>query len=196
MAGTWDGVRERVLALREAPRWRAIFGADFQGYGHRFELLPVLTDDELRTAEQRLGTGLPTEYRTFLQQVGAGGAGPDHGLFPLRPDERGEGPDTGRCARPFEPERPAELARHEATEPTRNDYPDAASFTAAHAAWEARYDELDDALTDGTLCIGEQGCGYYSLLVVTGPLSGTAWDDVRAVGEGVAPTRRRGPRGW
>lgn len=189
MGVTWAGVRERVLALRKAPRWQEVFGADFHGYGHKFELLPVLTEEQLQAVERRLGTELPEEYRTFLLEVGAGGAGPDYGLFPMNP------PATGRCTLPFRPELTAELDEHEYTEPQRADYPDEGAFAAAHAGWTARSNELYDALTEGTLCIGEQGCAYYSLLVVTGPQRGTVWDDVRAVGEGVVPVKLRGKAG-
>jgi hypothetical protein len=85
MGVTWAGVRERVLTLREAPRWWAVFGAE---HGHCFELLPVLNGEQVRAVERRLGTELPEEYRAFLLEVGAGGAGPDYGLFPIRPPER------------------------------------------------------------------------------------------------------------
>jgi hypothetical protein len=181
-----------VLRLREAPHREAVFGAHFQGHGHEFALLPVLDEQQVRATERRLAVRLPEEYRTFLMEVGAGGAGPDYGILPVwRP-----GPDTRPAidhgARPFRPELTAELDRLESTEPRRSEHPDQASFTAAYATWQARCDELYDALTEGTLCISSQGCGYYSLLVVTGPLRGTVWEDVRAVGEGVVPVTRHG----
>ncbi|MER7792515.1 SMI1/KNR4 family protein [Streptomyces sp. NPDC097640] len=189
MGGTWAGVRERVLALRKAPRWWAVFGADYPDHGHNFELLPVLTEEQLEAVEKRFGAGLPQEYRTFLLEVGAGGAGPEYGLFPIKPPGPDTPPASGHCALPFRPALMAELEDHECAEPTRADHPDADddAFAAVYAAWDARHDELLDALTEGTLCIGHQGCGYYSLLVVTGPLSGTMWDDARAVREGVVP---------
>jgi hypothetical protein len=196
MRGTWAGVRQRVLALRKAPRWQAVFGADFHGHGHCFELLPVLTEEQLRAVERRLGTELPDEYGTFLLEVGAGGAGPDYGLFPMNPPVPDAPPATGRCVMPFRPELTAELDEHECAEPQRRaDYADDDAFTAAYAAWEARHEELHDALTEGTLCISSQGCAYYTLLVVTGPQRGTMWDDVRAVGEGVVPVELQGKTG-
>jgi hypothetical protein len=189
MGVTWAGVRERVLALREAPRWWAVFGAE---HGHCFELLPVLTEEQLRAAERRLGTELPEEYRAFLLEVGAGGAGPDYGLFPIRPPEPDAPPVTDHCALPFRSELTAELEREE---PQRADYPDDDAFFAAYAAWDVRRDELHDAFTERTLCISHQGCGYYSLLAVTGPLRGTMWNDIRAIGEGVVPVEPRGRTG-
>ncbi|MGW1373781.1 SMI1/KNR4 family protein [Streptomyces sp. NPDC002446] len=195
MGGTWAGVRERVLALRNAPRWWAVFGADFPHHGHHFDLLPALTEEQLRAVERWRGTELPEEYRTFLLEVGAGGAGPDYGLFPIRPPEPDAPPATGHSALPFRPELTAELDEHEYAEPQRADYPDDDAFSAAYDTWEARHDELYDALTEGTLCISSQGCAYYSLLVVTGPQRGTIWEDVRAVGEGLVPVQLRGRTG-
>lgn len=192
MGGTWAGVRERVLALRNAPHWRVVFGADFHDHGHKFQLHPVLTEEQLRAVERRFETELPEEYRTFLLQVGAGGAGPDYGLFPMKPSAPGALSATGRCALPFHPGLTAELDQHACAEPQRADYPDDDAFAAAHTPWEARHEELYDALTEGTLCISSQGCAYYSLLVVTGPHRGTLWEDVRTVGEGVVPVGRRG----
>ncbi|NBE50462.1 SMI1/KNR4 family protein [Streptomyces boluensis] len=188
--GIWSGVRERVLALREAPYWHEVFGAVHGSHGHRFELRPVLTEDEVARAERRIGATLPHEYRTFLLDVGGGGAGPDYGLYPLTPDD----PLARRAALPFRAGHTDELAAHEALEPRPADYGDSAEeqtrLHREYAAWDRRWEELSDTLTDGTLCVGEQGCGYYTLLAVTGDERGTMWDDVRAVGEGVLPAAR------
>ncbi|MEU8060684.1 SMI1/KNR4 family protein [Microbispora bryophytorum] len=191
MAGTWAGVRERVLALREAPHWRTVFGADFLSSGHKFELLPVLTEEQVHMVERRLGVELPEEYRTFLLEVGAGGAGPDYGLFPVVPAGPGTRPAGRRCALLFRPELTAEFDEHVwRAEPQRADYSDDGAFAAAYASWDDRAEELENALTDGTLRISDQGCAYFTLLVVTGAHRGTVWDDVRGVGEGVLPIKR------
>ncbi|MEU9111956.1 SMI1/KNR4 family protein [Streptomyces sp. NPDC048483] len=189
-------MRERVLALRRAPRWWAVFGAEWANSGHRFELRPVLTEEQLRAAERWLGIELPDEYRMFLLEVGAGGAGPGYGLFPIKPPEPDAPPSTGHCALPFRPELTAELDEHQCyAEPQQADYPDDDAFTAAYAVWEARYDELCGALTEGTLCLSHRGCSYYFVLVVTGPHRGTVWEDVSSVGEGVVPIELRGKSG-
>ncbi|WP_245239532.1 SMI1/KNR4 family protein [Streptomyces sp. MZ04] len=181
-----------MLALRDAPNWRAVFGAEFGRYGHGFELRPVLTEEQVLAVEWRLGVALPAEYRSFLLQVGAGGAGPDYGLFPVRPAPPGEAP--GDAALPFRPERTQELDAHECAEPQRAAYSDEEAFLRDYRTWDARHDELHEALTEGTLCVSEQGCAYYTLLAVTGPECGTMWDDVRAVGEGVLPVERAGKK--
>ncbi|MFJ2767713.1 SMI1/KNR4 family protein [Streptomyces sp. NPDC087300] len=209
MGGVWAGVRERVLALREAPNGRAVFGAYFREHGHRFELRPVLTEEQVGAVERRRGVTFPPEYRAFLLEVGAGGAGPDYGLFPVTPDEyedegeggyEGEGAYADDDAVPgeadappplFRPERTAEWEEHQAAEPWRTAYGDtdeeAERFRRDHAAWDARDDELLEGLTDGALYVSEQGCAYYTLLALTGPERGTMWHDARAAAEGVIP---------
>ncbi|WP_432037574.1 SMI1/KNR4 family protein [Streptomyces cucumeris] len=194
MSGTWTGVRERVLALREAPGASKVFGASWGKWGHGFELRPPLAEAELLAAERVRGVTLPEEYRGFLLEVGAGGAGPDYGLFPLRtPDTEQVAAASGHLRRTFRPAAVMELLdAHEEAEPRRDAYPDDETFQVAHQAWDRRDDELRDQLTEGALYIGEQGCAYYTLLAVTGPERGTVWDDVLAVGEGVQPIQRAG----
>src|SRR5690349_24577560 len=76
----WSGVRERVAALADDDaRAHQLFGVS----GHHFRLRAALSDPELAEAEAQFGVRLPAEYRDFLQQVGAGGAGPFYGIFPL-----------------------------------------------------------------------------------------------------------------
>ncbi|MFF4344659.1 SMI1/KNR4 family protein [Kitasatospora sp. NPDC001540] len=85
----WSGVREQVLALRDAPFAGEVFGARWQGFGHDFPVEPPLSETDLAEAEKELGVSLPPDYRTFLLEVGAGGAGSFYGAFPLRRDEQG-----------------------------------------------------------------------------------------------------------
>ncbi|MFI7320996.1 SMI1/KNR4 family protein [Streptomyces venezuelae] len=193
MGGVWEGVRERVLALRDAPNRRAVFGAYFKESGHEFELRPVLTEEQVAAVERQQGVRFPEEYRSFLLEVGAGGAGPDYGLFTIKPPEPGTAPGPGPRPAPatFRPERTAEWEKHQAAEPYRSAYGDtdeeAARFRDAYTAWDRRDDELLDSLTEGALHVSDQGCAYYTLLAMTGPERGTMWQDVRAAGEGVVP---------
>ncbi|MER6619364.1 SMI1/KNR4 family protein [Streptomyces sp. NPDC000931] len=193
----WAGVRERVLRLAGHPGAERIFGAR----GHGFRLGPVMGEEQVRALEADLGTGLPTQYRSFLLHVGAGGAGPDYGLmtpamgdggwqwlgaglaFPAQPTA------AGFAGRPFVAEAlRSELAAVEAREPRPDAFATDEEFGRAYAAWEAGYEELYDAQEAGAVFLSEQGCGYASLLVMTGPHRGTIWEDLRPMDRGIEPT--------
>lgn len=178
----WRGVRERVEALAALDAEPKVFGAS----GHRFRLHPVLPEAELAEFERTIGVRLPAEYRSFLLEVGAGGAGPDYGLERL---ERGAGgwgwtghgvTTVTKLGVPFRPFDPGTYAAHEANQPVEADFPDRDAYLRAVRAWVRRSDELHDEETYGTIALSHQGCGYYSLLVVSGPERGRMWHDGRA----------------
>lgn len=187
--GEWSGVRDQVLALRKAPHPEKVFGARVRGFGHGFRLEPPLPEAEVAAAERELGVSFPSAYRTFLLEVGAGGAGPDYGVFPLRRDAQGwHWDDTGsrtvnaRLSDSFPST--AERARWEeefdAREPQRQDFPDEESFGVAFRSRDDEYEQLHEAMTAGAVCLSHQGCGYFTWLAVTGPERGTLWNDLRA----------------
>lgn len=193
----WAGVRERVLRLADHPGASKIFGAR----GHGFRLSPVMDDAELRALEADLGIGLPVEYRSFLLRVGGGGAGPDYGLLtPVSGDDgwqwRGVGlafPGQSTMARfagqPFVAEAlQKELDSLETQEPETDAFASDEAFRRAYAAWDARYEELSDAQEAGAVFLSEQGCGYTSLLVMTGPHRGAIWEDLRPADLGIRPS--------
>ncbi|MEU8618118.1 SMI1/KNR4 family protein [Streptomyces sp. NPDC048623] len=194
---TWAGVRERVLRVAGHPGADKIFGAR----GHGFRLGPVMREEQLRALEADLGVGLPAQYRSFLLQVGGGGAGPDYGLMTPTLGKggwqwRGIGlafsaqPTTAEFAgRPFVAEAlRSEFAALDAQEPTSDSYGTDEEFRRAYAAWDARYEELNDAREAGAVFLSEQGCGYTTLMVMTGPHRGSIWEDLRPMDRGIEPT--------
>jgi hypothetical protein len=68
----WLGVRERVLAVQGA--WSRTYPLLSPSRPQVPE--PVLTPGEITEVEAQYGVALPAEYRSFLAEVGAGGAGP------------------------------------------------------------------------------------------------------------------------
>ncbi|MBO4256338.1 SMI1/KNR4 family protein [Streptomyces griseorubiginosus] len=138
---------------------------------------------EIVEAERELGVSLPEEYRTYLREVSAGGA-----LFRLERTEHGwwwAGNDEGRrelLAIPFPPpdsyvESDDELM---AREPQAEAFEDDAAYRTAWRAWADEADRLEDLKTAGAIVIQEHGCGFATLLVLTGSLAGTVWWDGRA----------------
>ncbi|AWZ04746.1 MULTISPECIES: SMI1/KNR4 family protein [unclassified Streptomyces] len=194
---TWAGVRERVLRLAEHPGAEEVFGAN----GHGFRLGPVMGEEQLQALEADLGVGLPAQYRSFLLRVGGGGAGPHYGLMtpvfdngawqwlgiglacPAQPTT------AGFAGRPFVAEAlRSELATLETQEPQEDAFTADDAFRRAYAAWDARYEELNDAQEAGAVFLSEQGCGYASLMVMTGPHRGAIWEDLRPMDRGIEPT--------
>jgi hypothetical protein len=73
-------IRENLAMLQNNKHAiHTIFGAKH----HQFRVNPPIDPDELANVEQTIGIRLPKTYRSFLLEVGNGGAGTWHGLLPL-----------------------------------------------------------------------------------------------------------------
>ncbi len=191
----WSGVRERVAALSEHPRRSDVFGAS----GHGFVLLPPLTGAELGDLEAWLGVFLPDDYGSFLTAVAAGGAGPFHGVVPVRATVAGwewagaDGAltDVSRLLEAFPVERisPHVIDALQAERPREHDFATEEQFDRALDDWDVRLESLleDPAMTVGAICLADEGCGYRDWLVVSGPARGTMWEDPRCVDEDLKP---------
>ncbi|MCX5399244.1 SMI1/KNR4 family protein [Streptomyces sp. NBC_00102] len=144
---------------------------------------PPLTEAEVLSAEAELGITFPREYREYLLRRTAGGvvnrlrrtaAGwgwdGDHGTNYALLGEDFPHPDSYRA-------REDEL---DAREPAPEDYPDPGAHRAAWARWDAEYEVFQEHKTAGAVFVQDNGCGFSTLLVVTGPLRGSLWFDGRA----------------
>lgn len=182
------GVRERVAALGALPASSEVFGA----LGHRWALADPLAEGDLAELEAHLGVRLPEEYRAFLTQVGAGGAGPAYGVFPVRRVQgrwrwEGDGADMAdlsALAEPF-PEKgpdPGLLDALLAERPEEEDFEEIEDFDDAIEAWDERWEAVmfAPARTAGAVVICHLGCALREWLVVSGPHRGTIWSDPRA----------------
>ncbi|MFJ7417438.1 SMI1/KNR4 family protein [Streptomyces uncialis] len=198
----WAGVRERVLALAGHPGAEQVFGLP-----DGEPLRAPLTRAQLAELEGQIGTRLPEEYRGFLLQVGAGGAGPSYGVFPVVLDadgrwgwegDGGDMTDPARLGEPFATVRAdaAELAALQARTPEEEDFPDDPdAFEAAYDEWDERHSEVlfSGERTIGAICLCHKGCCLRQWLVVSGPEAGTVWDDPRADWADIEPLT--GPAG-
>lgn len=151
---------------------------------------PPLTEAETAEAEQELGVSLPPEYRDYLREVSAGGA-----LARLERTDRGwwwAGNDEAMralLAVPFPhpdsyDEADDELA---AREPQVEAFEGEAAYADAWRAWDDEAGEFEDLKTAGAVVVQEHGCGFSTLLAVTGPLAGTVWWDGRATCDRIVP---------
>ncbi|MFF5704126.1 SMI1/KNR4 family protein [Streptomyces sp. NPDC012794] len=142
---------------------------------------PPLTENEIAEAEQELGVRFPRDYRAYLRGPDTGG----FGLVRTGSGWRWPGDDVLRpdlLSAPFpHPDSYAEAdAALERREPQAADFPDPAALTAAWNAWDAECEVFEDRRTAGAMRLQEHGCGFATLLAVSGPLAGTVWWDGRA----------------
>ncbi|MFI0352397.1 SMI1/KNR4 family protein [Actinomadura sp. 9N407] len=132
-------------------------------------LRPPLPLEDALAFERRNGIILPESYRSFITEVGDGGAGPENGLWPLHRSARWTGREPaygpGYLARPFPYTRRVSAESFEAMDDV---------------------EDYEDALT-GSLIIAEIGCGAFIRLVATGEASGQAWRDTVDQGGALTP---------
>jgi hypothetical protein len=178
-------VRESLRRLARAkPK---VFGAD----GHGFRLNPPLSEAEVAGFETSRGTHLPADYRQFITEIGNGGAGPYHGVFPLGYMDDGfeiatwDGPYSivGDLAAEFLYREawndltgcpPAELADDNEDE-----------YDCQMSAFEERY--FAPSVMNGAFPICHMGCALRVWLVTTGEQRGRLWRDGRAENTGLSP---------
>ncbi|MFJ4839373.1 SMI1/KNR4 family protein [Streptomyces sp. NPDC088746] len=184
----WNGVRQRVAELGTQPASGKVFGS----LGHRWTLEDPLADDELAELEAQMGVRLPDDYRNFLTSVGAGGAGPAYGLFPVRRIQgrwrwEGDGADLAdltMLARPFPAHGPdpEELEALLAVRPEEEEFEEIEDFDDAIEAWDERWEPLMFApeRTAGAIVISHLGCAQREWLIISGIHRGTIWSDCRA----------------
>lgn len=150
---------------------------------HRFRLGPLLNERELAAVEEQFGARLPGEYRGFLTEVGARGAGPGLGLFGFRranglwlfAGDRHRGHDQVDLRTEF----PHWTAFHHPEWPDLTRVPEPGRHDLAR-----ELDARDEAATRGTVPLCHHG---YDLLVVTGPDRGAGWADDEASDGGIGP---------
>ncbi len=141
---------------------------------------------------------LPDDYRQYLLRVSAGGR-----VRRLSFDGSGWGWDGARYADhaklhvPFPDHDTALVAAEDLweNEPKREGYASAAAYQADHDAWREAADAAEDARTHGAVFLCDDGCGFYTLLVVSGPMRGTMWFDGRATCDRLSPLLNGRPTG-
>jgi len=189
----WSGVRELVARFAALPEAVNVFGAN----GHEWSLEPPLTTAELAVVEAQLQVELPDEYRSFLAEVGRGGAGPAYGLFPLRCVDgqwrwEGDGAELTNLetlAEPFPHMEAFNPAEGLPKQPDKYDYDSEEAFLEAEEAYFEQHDAVvfRPEHSVGLLYLCHLGCALREALVVSGAARGQMWADNTADDLGFAP---------
>lgn len=142
----WTKLKAEVTTFGTQDDLRLTFGARTRGFGHDFMVLPIVTGKEIVEFERRTGLDLPLEYRTYLQSFGAGGAGPDYGIYDFR-----------------------ETVQH-------GDFSDPFPFTESHYSLDEEISDDDPIWDmPGTAPICNHGCGAESSIELNGANPGYLW---------------------
>lgn len=160
---------------------------------HGFQLLPPIPETEVVEFERRHRITLPEDYRQFVTCVGNGGAGPFYGVFPLGQmddnfdlqDWQEEDGLVGVLSEPF----PLSEEWNDLTA-----MPDAEQADTDELEYEKQMEAFDQrywsaSLVNGAIPICHEGCAIRIWLVVSGPQSGSLWEDRRSELKGLMPLR-------
>jgi hypothetical protein len=192
MPGTVDRstVLQRLADLGLRDRRRRVFGAA----SHQYKLNPPLPVAVIEAFEKRYGVALPDDYRSFLTEIGNGGAGPSYGLLPFGKDEDDRdwegGGLVGDPSEPF-PHTTAWNLPKSFWDGEPNPSPDMPP-EEEDRLWEAWDRELEahywnPAIMNGAIPICDRGCALRQWLVINGDQKGFIWNDDRADNGGIAP---------
>jgi len=168
-----ETIKEKLARLKKIDSDLLIFGAD----SHKYNLNPVLSEDEVSAFEQRHNIHLPEEYRLFITQIGDGGAGPFYGLLSLYNNGDGSGEDDLQTPFPFSAEYPFNLdALFHNLRILYNDPNDPNNENAILAQFNKKIvSESYSKVNRGVTYICHEGCGMYSVLVANGAEYGNVW---------------------
>ncbi|MFD6227716.1 SMI1/KNR4 family protein [Streptomyces sp. NPDC060232] len=158
-----------------------------------------LSEAEVAEAERDLTVRFPPGYRTYLREVSAGGGrirrlrrGPEGWWWDANHETRR---DLLPLPFPHPDSYEAEDDEQWAREPQSADFADDRAYAEAWARWDEEGEGWQDRKTAGAVVLQENGCGFRTLLVLSGPLADTVWWDGRATCDRIVPLSFDHPSG-
>jgi len=142
-------IRRKLEQAAKADPAYNVFGAR----AHQYKLNEPLSLTEVERFEREHGITLPEPYVDFVTEVGNGGAGPYYGIHPLGAKQAID----------------LDLIGHPSPLNPRNKH-DVSGWSDDKLGDDAMDDE--DEEYPGLLNIGEQGCSYETMLMITGDYRG------------------------
>jgi hypothetical protein len=164
MPQRWEplSVRRRLAEMAASDPDLRRFGAST----HKYRLNRPLAPANVEAFERRWSITLPESYRTFIIDVGNGGAGPYYGLYRLGDTDPRLDPDGPLLAKPF---------------------PHITAWNADPLPPQDENAYFSDEQTAGSLALAPFGCGDILRLVITGEARGEVWQDGRGGDYGIWP---------
>lgn len=171
-----QSIQSRLEELKSLDTTYQIFGSE----NHKYELNPLVSNEEVKEFESHFNIELPDGYRQFITTLGNGGAGPYYGLESLG-DSLFVDLDYKRKDELLDPSEPFLL-----TTPWNMDFQNTESLSEEeYETFEEEY--FDDKWVNGLLRVANFGCGVYMNLVVNGEEYGNIWVDDRGNDGGIYP---------
>lgn len=188
-----EEILDKINLLADRDTKLLVFGASV----HRYILNDPISIDKLKEIERKFNCKFPADYKQFLTALGNGGAGPYYGLFPVEMHD--DSHDMCRWENGFLIGSLSDQFQHASNWNLPDSFwenepdPDSCeSVEEEDALWEEWGKQLElnywaPHIMNGAIPICHQGCAIRTWLVVTGPMSGTVWDDYRCENEGIVP---------
>jgi SMI1 / KNR4 family (SUKH-1) len=156
-------IREKLLLAKQKDSRLEVFGAK----NHRYQLGQPIKEQEVRAFETRYDLQLPEAYCAFVTHIGngnpyspqhhsTGGAGPYYGIYALG--------NIGVITTLSDSAKPCQLHPNI----TKEDWDERTEILEQENLSDEDYEKHRNALFQGLMCIGTQGCTYHTCLVVTG----------------------------
>ena len=174
-------IQKKLYQLIETDKDFKVFGSNEPWNGHHYILNPALSDEDLAGFEKYMNVTLPDEYRSFLNKIADGGAGPFYGLYSLNEgvEKLGIAEDAPRqdyvahfvkfpITREESTRYVDKLLKSDKERKVyfdRDDYPE---YTPALGSYTTN-------CIPGVIYLSEYGCGGYYVLVVEGDCYGEVW---------------------
>jgi hypothetical protein len=180
--------------LGQTDRHRRVFGSG----SHLYKLNPPLAVPVVAGFEARYGISLPGDYRSFITEIGDGGAGPSYGVLPFGKDDDDRdwqgGGLVGDPSKPFPHSTawnlPESFWDGEPAPPPGTPLEEEDRLMEAwDREMEAHY--WNPAIMDGAIPICHLGCALRQWLVINGEPRGFVWNDFRADDRGLSPVLGR-----
>lgn len=169
--GMLNGMPQRweLLSVRHRLADMAAKDPDLRRFGastHKYQLNPPLAQAKVEAFERRWNITLPESYRSFIIDVGNGGAGPYYGLYRVGDTDPLLDPDGPLLAMPF---------------------PHVTAWNADSLPPQDEDAYFSDEQIAGSLALAHFGCGDFLRLVITGEARGEVWQDGRGGDYGIWP---------